>query len=63
MERCSLVFVDALQKDPKTGWLVTNPSMSFENNYIRPDPELVGWPCLGPSTGYTIIRSLFNYCS
>ena len=61
MKGAALFFVDALQKDPKTEWLVTNPSMSFENNYIRPD-SVVGWACLGASQDMQIIRSLFNYC-
>ncbi len=61
MKGAALFFVDALQKDPKTGWLVTNPSMSFENNFIRPD-GVVGWACLGASQDMQIIRSLFNYC-
>ncbi|MEK7719010.1 MAG: glycoside hydrolase family 95 protein [Bacteroidota bacterium] len=61
MKGAALFFVDALQKDPKTGWLVTNPSMSFENNYIRPD-GVVGWACLGATQDIQIIRSLFNYC-
>ncbi|MCX6221730.1 MAG: glycoside hydrolase family 95 protein [Bacteroidia bacterium] len=61
MKGTALFFVDALQKDPKTGWLVTNPSMSFENNYIRPD-GVVGWACLGATQDMQIIRSLFNYC-
>ena len=61
MKGAALFFVDALQKDPKSGWLVTNPSMSFENNFIRPD-GVIGWACLGATQDVQIIRSLFNYC-
>jgi len=61
MKGAALFFADALQKDPKTGWLVTNPSMSFENNFIRPD-SVVGWACVGASQDMQIITSLFNYC-
>jgi len=61
MKGAALYFVDALQKDPKTGWLVTNPSESFENQYVRPD-GVVGWACVGATQDMQIIRSLFNYC-
>ncbi|MCK9618668.1 MAG: glycoside hydrolase family 95 protein [Lentimicrobiaceae bacterium] len=61
MKGAALYFVDALQKDPKTGWLVTNPSESFENQYVRPD-GVVGWACVGSTQDMQIIRSLFNYC-
>ncbi len=61
MKGAALYFVDALQKDPKTGWLVTNPSESFENRYVRPD-GVAGWACIGATQDMQIIRSLFNYC-
>jgi len=61
MKGAALYFVDALQKDPKTGWLVTNPSESFENQYVRPD-GVEGWACIGATQDMQIIRSLFNYC-
>jgi alpha-L-fucosidase 2 len=61
MKGAALYFVDALQKDPRTGYLVTNPSESFENQYVRPD-GVIGWACIGATQDMQIIRSLFNYC-
>jgi alpha-L-fucosidase 2 len=61
MKGAAQFFVDALQKDLKTGWLVTNPSESFENQYVRED-GVVGWACVGAAQDMQIIRSLFSYC-
>ncbi|HEX3357285.1 MAG TPA: hypothetical protein VHS31_09965, partial [Tepidisphaeraceae bacterium] len=50
MREASQFFVDSLVKDPKTGWLVTNPSFSPEQ----------GGLCAGPSMDMQIIRALFD---
>ncbi len=51
-------YLDNLQKDRK-GYLVTNPSESFENQYIKPNGEK-GWVCMGSAQDMQIIRALFE---
>ena len=50
-----------LQTDPKTGWLVNNPSTSFENEYRKEDGSK-GWVCKGSTQNMQIIRDLFTNC-
>ena len=50
-------FLDTLLEDPRTGWLVTNPSLSPEN--IHPAGAAV---CAGPTMDEQIIRDLFSAC-
>lgn len=50
MKEASLFFADYLVKDPKTGWLVTNPSFSPEQGTL----------CAGPSMDNQLIRSLLD---
>jgi alpha-L-fucosidase 2 len=50
MKGASLFFVDYLVKDPKTGWLVTNPSISPEQDPI----------CIGPAMDNQLIRALLG---
>lgn len=54
----SLFYVDCLQPD-KDGYLVTNPSESFENSYIDPS-GFAGWACMGSAQDMQIIRSLMK---
>lgn len=54
----TLFYLDDLQKG-NDGYLVTNPSVSFENIYLKPDGEK-GWACMGASEDMQIIRSLFK---
>lgn len=54
----SLFYVDCLQPD-KDGYLVTNPSESFENYYIDPT-GFTGWACMGSAQDMQIIRSLMR---
>ncbi|WP_232495754.1 glycosyl hydrolase family 95 catalytic domain-containing protein [Novosphingobium kaempferiae] len=49
-------FLDTLVKDPKTGWMVTNPSLSPENNHGHGDTSL----CAGPTMDMQILRALFT---
>ena len=51
MKEASLFFVDYLVKDPKTGWLVTNPSISPEQGDL----------CVGPTMDNQLIRALLGY--
>lgn len=48
-------FLDTLQKDPDTGFLVTNPSLSPENGHPF-DSTL----CAGPTMDMGILRDLFG---
>lgn len=50
MKGASLYFVDALVVDPKTGYLVTNPSISPEQGPL----------CVGPTMDNQLIRALFG---
>lgn len=54
----SLFYVDCLQPD-KDGYLVTNPSESFENYYTDP-AGFNGWACMGSAQDMQIIRSLMQ---
>jgi alpha-L-fucosidase 2 len=51
LKGASLFFVDYLVRDPKTGWLVTNPSISPEQDPL----------CAGPTMDNQLIRALFGY--
>ncbi|WP_420320035.1 glycosyl hydrolase family 95 catalytic domain-containing protein [Flagellimonas sp.] len=59
MKEASEFLSNFLVKDPKTGMLVTGPSMSPENKFITPDggdAALV----MGPAMDLQIVRHLFN---
>lgn len=49
-------FLDTLVRDPKTGWMVTNPSLSPENNHGHGSGSL----CAGPTMDMQILRALFT---
>jgi alpha-L-fucosidase 2 len=51
LKGASLFFVDYLVRDPKSGWLVTNPSISPEQDPL----------CYGPAMDNQLIRSLLGY--
>ncbi|MGU3390811.1 glycoside hydrolase family 95 protein [Sphingomonas sp. M1A8_2b] len=51
----ALFFLDTLQTDPKTGALVTNPSLSPEN--VHPKGASI---CAGPAMDMQILRDLFD---
>lgn len=51
----ALFFVDVLKSDPATGHLVTNPSMSPENNHGHGSSI-----CAGPTMDMAILRDLFE---
>src|SRR3546814_20566446 len=48
-------FLDTLQRDPASGFLVTNPSMSPENPHGHG-----GTICAGPTMDMAILRALFT---
>jgi alpha-L-fucosidase 2 len=51
----ALFFLDTLQRDPDTGFLVTNPSLSPENNHGHGSSI-----CAGPTMDMAILRDLFT---
>ena len=61
MHDAALYFLDVLQPAARTGWLVDNPSTSFENYYKLPDGTK-GWACKGATQDMQIIRDLFTNC-
>ncbi|AKH43231.1 alpha-L-fucosidase 2 [Altererythrobacter atlanticus] len=55
MRGAALFFIDTLQTDPETGYLVTNPSISPENRH--PEGAAI---CAGPSMDQQILRDLLE---
>lgn len=55
MRGAALFFLDTLQRDPKTGAIVTNPSLSPEN--VHPFGASI---CAGPAMDQQILRDLFD---
>ncbi|GAA0675281.1 alpha-L-fucosidase 2 [Sphingomonas insulae] len=55
MRGAALFFLDVLQRDPNTGYLVTNPSMSPENSHGHGSSI-----CAGPTMDMAILRDLFD---
>lgn len=58
LKSASIFYLDNLQTD-RDGYLVTSPSESFENGYIKPNGE-EGWACIGSAQDMQIIRALFE---
>lgn len=58
LKDATLFYLDTMQED-REGYLVTNPSESFENSYRKPNGE-TGWACMGSAQDMQIIRSLFK---
>lgn len=58
LKSASLFYLDNLQTD-RDGYLVTSPSESFENGYIKPNGEK-GWACIGSAQDMQIVRALFE---
>ncbi|MFT4089422.1 MAG: glycoside hydrolase family 95 protein [Asticcacaulis sp.] len=56
LKNAALFFVDTLQKDPNTGFRVTNPSNSPENDHGRGSTL-----CAGPAMDNQILRDLFAH--
>ncbi|MEA1875635.1 MAG: glycoside hydrolase family 95 protein, partial [Bacteroidota bacterium] len=60
MKSAAQFYFDNLQRD-EDGFLVTNPSESFENLFKKPDGT-TGWACVGATQDMQIIRDLFQNC-
>jgi alpha-L-fucosidase 2 len=52
-------YNSVLVQDPKTGWLVTAPSVSPENSFYLPNGGHAG-VCMGPTIDHQITRELFS---
>ncbi len=59
MREAALFLLDYLTEDPETGYLVSGPSSSPENEYVLPDGSK-GVLCMGPSMDSQIVRALFR---
>ncbi len=59
LKEVATFFVDYLVEDPKTGHLVTGPSMSPENQYIAPNGEVASIT-MGPTMDMQILHELFG---
>ncbi len=59
MKEACTFLLDYLVEDPRTGYLVTGPSLSPENEYILPNGNR-GVLCMGPSMDSQIVRALFR---
>ena len=55
MKEAAEFYLDFLVEDPKTGLLVSGPSISPENSFITPNGERASL-CMGPSMDHQIIR-------
>jgi len=53
-------FLDFLVEDPRTGYLVTCPSNSPENQFVNPENGEPCAICAGPSMDNQIVRDLFT---
>ena len=58
LKSASIFYLDNLQTD-RDGYLVTSPSESFENGYIKPNGE-TGWACICSAQDMQIDRALFE---
>jgi alpha-L-fucosidase 2 len=58
LKDAALFFVDFLVKNPKTGLLVSGPSMSPENKFLHNGQRVA--VCMGPAMDHEIIRELFS---
>jgi len=52
-------YKSVLVKDPKTGWMVTSPSVSPENSFYMANGKIASI-CMGPTIDNQIVRELFN---
>ena len=55
MKEAAEFYLDFLVEDPKTGLLVSGPSISPENSFIAPNGERASL-CMGPSMDHQIIQ-------
>jgi alpha-L-fucosidase 2 len=60
MKEAAEFYLDFLIPD-ENGFLVTSPSMSFEQHFCTPDGKK-GGVCAGPTMDMQILRDLFTHC-
>ncbi|MBW1767863.1 MAG: glycoside hydrolase family 95 protein, partial [Deltaproteobacteria bacterium] len=61
MREAAIFLSDFLIENPKTGKLITGPSMSPENVFITPEGEKAS-VCMGPAMDLQIVRHLITAC-
>lgn len=59
LKEASLFFVDYLEEDPQTGFLLTGPSSSPENKFMTPDGKISNIT-MGPTMDMEITRELLT---
>lgn len=61
LKSCAEFYVDYMFEDPKTGYLLTGPSISPENGFIGPDGK--GYPtALMPTLDRAIVEQIYTAC-
>jgi len=60
MKEAAEFYMDFLVPD-ENGFLVTSPSISFEQRFVTPDGKK-GAVCAGPTMDMQILRDLFSHC-
>jgi alpha-L-fucosidase 2 len=61
LKGAALFHLDMLVEEPKHKWLVMNPDINFENQWLKPDGTK-GSLCIGATPTMQIIRELFTNC-
>jgi alpha-L-fucosidase 2 len=61
MKEAAMFFLDFLVEDPRTGRLVSGPSISPENRFRTADGQVAS-VCMGPAMDQEIIWGLFRSC-
>jgi alpha-L-fucosidase 2 len=62
MREAAEFFLDWLVADPRTGLLVSGPSMSPENSYLLPPSPKPHGLAMGPTMDQQIVAELFDHC-
>ncbi len=61
LKSCAEFFVDYLEKDPATGYLLSGPSISPENGYISPKGNPLSLDMM-PTIDRTLIYEIYTAC-
>jgi len=61
LKEAAKFFEDFLVRDPKTGYLVSGPSISPENKFLTADGSKASM-CMGPTMDQQIVYDLFSNC-
>jgi alpha-L-fucosidase 2 len=62
MKEAAEFLLDWLVPDPRSGWLVSGPSVSPENSFVVPPDQKPYGLVMGPAMDQEIIAELFDHC-